>query len=190
MELLGKGRAGKEAAFRHLYARFQHTIVQNICKKGGSKDEGKELFQNTMVVFYECYIAGKFTAETQLEPYLWGIARNLWKKKRRNDFRAPILSECYEIPTFGSEQALESLEAAERYRADVLKLFSLVLGKESQRILKLAYFDSYCNEVIADRVGKQKDSIKTLKSRALGKLRAYLATNPASQRILYAPFAT
>jgi RNA polymerase sigma factor (sigma-70 family) len=188
LQLLKQGPQEKETAFQYLYAQFRNPILQAIKYRGGQGDDGIELFQNTMVVFYECLVNNKFTEKTALQPYIWGIANNLWKRKRGYDARTPLFDQKEDFPDDVITQHIIEIEEDEIYKERVLQLFQRALGKESQKILQLAYFDMYCNDVIAERLGKKPNSIKTLKCQALSTLRNYLKVHPEYMEIFYLPF--
>ena len=189
LELFSQGAVEKEQAFRYLYARFQAPIVRAVQGRGGRGDAGEELFQQTMVAFYESFSAGNFRKEMPLEPYIWGIVNHLWRKNCGYEAKVPLIPDGFDLVSENHSDASFPREEAQAFRSDVLQLFALVLGPESQRILQFAFFESYSNDVIASRLGKKESSVKTIKSRAIAKLRAYVEAHPSSRRLLYSPFS-
>lgn len=189
LELLNQGDIGKEKAFAMLYARFQQPILAFVFRRGGGQEAGKDLFQQTMVAFFESYSSGNFKPEMSLEPYIWGIVNNLYRKQRGRDARMPLLLDDLDVNTQSVKPSSFPNEDAIIFRNEIAQLFSKVLGTESQRILLFSFFESYSNDVIASRLGKKESSVKTIKSRAIAKLKDYVAQHPACQRLFYSPFA-
>jgi RNA polymerase sigma factor (sigma-70 family) len=82
-------------AIELLYENFLNTIVDFVIFTGGNKEDGADIFQESIMVLIEQVRSGKFRGESNLKTFLLKIARNLWmmelrtierRKKREEDF--------------------------------------------------------------------------------------------------------
>ena len=52
---------------------------------GGNQVDAEDIFQDSLLIFYEKTIAGTLHIEASPEAYIMGIAKHLWiKQKRKN----------------------------------------------------------------------------------------------------------
>ncbi|HZY40018.1 MAG TPA: sigma-70 family RNA polymerase sigma factor [Mucilaginibacter sp.] len=73
--------AEREQAFIALYKKAFPAVAKYVSKMGGSLDEAKDVFQDSLVIFYEKSVQGAIAVHTNEQAYLSGIAKHLWAKK-------------------------------------------------------------------------------------------------------------
>jgi DNA-directed RNA polymerase specialized sigma24 family protein len=81
----------REQAFEHLYEEVFPVVAGFVSKQGGSFQDAKDIFQDALVIFYEKSISGTLTVHLCDEAYLVGIAKHLWIRKFKSDFRLSSL---------------------------------------------------------------------------------------------------
>lgn len=130
-------------------------------KKGGNLEEAKEIFQESMVTYYEKLTITGFNPEKTDEAYLMGIAKNKWLKyhsKRR----------LYE--------GLNRIDIAEEKTPEPLTqklLFHLKqTGEKCMDLLQAFYYEKLTMAQLADRFGyKSERSATVQKYKCLEKAR-------------------
>ena len=60
-------------------------LKRYVLKNSGDKDDAKDVFQNTLIVFYKKVLIENFELSSKISTYLFSIAKNLWLKKLRDE---------------------------------------------------------------------------------------------------------
>src|ERR1700676_1001531 len=95
----------REEFFIQLYKKAFPVVAKYISRMGGSFDEAKDIFQDTLVIYYEKRIAAKLSLNTSDTAYLVGIAKHLWVKRyHENNTNMPL--DDIDIAIDEDEQAL------------------------------------------------------------------------------------
>lgn len=84
-----KARNGEEALWVDLYKKVFPKIQHLICTNSGSRDQAKDLLQDSLITLYEKIRDGKLVQLTcQPETYLYSVVRNKWleHRKRQGNF--------------------------------------------------------------------------------------------------------
>lgn len=70
-------KKGNSKVFENLYRHF--PIIRNhILKNNGTEEDAKDIFQNTLIVFYKKAISPQFELTSKISTYLFSVAKNLW----------------------------------------------------------------------------------------------------------------
>ncbi len=74
----------EDAILKYLYNNHYPKIRKYVISKGGNNAEAKDIFQDSIIVFYQKVKAKKFRQEAKISTYLITLARNMWinRKKR------------------------------------------------------------------------------------------------------------
>jgi DNA-directed RNA polymerase specialized sigma24 family protein len=120
----------REAFFMALYQKAFPTVARYIARMGGSLEEAQDIFQDTLVIYYEKVTAAQAEVAVNEKAYLFGIAKKLWlqhfkvgsKNEPLNDFDMETMPD--EQPATG--KILQYLETA---------------GKKCMELLKAYYYD-------------------------------------------------
>ncbi|WP_442588073.1 RNA polymerase sigma factor [Pedobacter sp. AW31-3R] len=124
-------RAGlREAFFIALYKKAFPGVARHIARMGGSFEEAQDIFQDTLVIYYEKVSSGPAETILHEQAYLLGIAKKLWLQRYKasiqnqplDDFDIEVMPE--EGPVTG--KILHYLETA---------------GKKCMELLKAYYYD-------------------------------------------------
>jgi len=68
----------RNKALKIVYQANSNLICSYILKNRGSIDEAKDVFQETMIAFYENVRDNKFKGESTIATYLYSIAKFKW----------------------------------------------------------------------------------------------------------------
>lgn len=77
----------REQTFEQLYEQAFPLVAAYVSRLGGSFDDARDIFQDSLVLFYEKATGENFQLRSSAEAYVLGIAKHLWAKKFRQDRR-------------------------------------------------------------------------------------------------------
>lgn len=75
----------REERMLSIYERCFPSIARFVNQHGGTLEDAKDIFQDTLVAYYEGVVSQRIAIETSEEAYLTGIAKNLWFKRFRQE---------------------------------------------------------------------------------------------------------
>jgi RNA polymerase sigma factor (sigma-70 family) len=83
-EIIQLLRSGKnKTAFEKIYAHFP-SIKKLIITHGGTEEEAKDIFQESVIIFYEKATQSDFVLSSSIATFLYAICDRLWLKKLRD----------------------------------------------------------------------------------------------------------
>lgn len=177
VEILGMLRSSKSGArskaFTYLYDTVYSFILGFVLKNGGSSTDAEDLFQDSLIAFYEKSIAADFKLEGSAKNYIHGIARNLWYKK----FRKPKIEfSAAEIPDY--KHPIDDEENVEEEKLQQLKVVFAQLSSGCQSILTCYYYEKKSMKEIADLLDLASEGVaKNKKARCLKKMKDIFQTS-------------
>jgi RNA polymerase sigma factor (sigma-70 family) len=161
-------RAGhNEAALRELYKAFP-AVSHFIRKNGGNQEDARDMFQESLLIFYRNVQQKDFTLTSSLNTYLFSIVKYLWKdelkkKNRTVPFELHAQDMIPNIAASGQEELKISLMG---------KVLGQ-LGEKCSEILRLFYYEKKAMEEIAALLQyKNVDTAKTQKYKCMERAKA------------------
>jgi DNA-directed RNA polymerase specialized sigma24 family protein len=160
----------REAFFLALYKKAFSPVARYVARMGGSLEEAQDIFQDTLVIYYEKVALAQAEIIVNEKAYLLGIAKKLWlqhykagcKNEPLNDRDAEIISD--EQPAAG--KILHYLQTA---------------GKKCMELLKACYYDNLpVSDVTALFGYTSKHSATVAKYKCLEKVRETVKQNSLS----------
>jgi DNA-directed RNA polymerase specialized sigma24 family protein len=120
----------RQAFFIGLYKKAFPTVARYIAQMGGSLEEAQDIFQDTLVIYYEKFTEAQAETIVNEKAYILGIAKNLWlqhfkassKNQPLNDFDIEVVPD----EQLAAGKILHYLETA---------------GKKCMELLKACYYD-------------------------------------------------
>ncbi len=174
--ILNEIRKNNEVALRELYKTHYPMIFNLICSNNGTEQEAKDVYQETIIAFYERAQEPNFVLTCKIKTYLYAVARRLWLKrlweKKRFD------GKIEEKETFhGIED--EIIDFEEREAAfSVMKEALDGLGEPCRSILEDFYIRDLNMEEIRLKFGyTNADNAKNQKYKCLQRLKKIFFTN-------------
>jgi DNA-directed RNA polymerase specialized sigma24 family protein len=133
--------AEREQLFVTLYKKAFPAVAKYISKMGGSFDEAKDVFQDSLVIYYEKLVSASILLHTNEQAYLLGIAKHLWAKKFREDMHYTTLD------TYKDDLDFIEREESQPSPAKLLNYLETA-GQKCMEILKAFYYDNlHVNEI-------------------------------------------
>ncbi|UOQ73103.1 RNA polymerase sigma factor [Hymenobacter cellulosilyticus] len=138
-------RTNREQTLTQIYQRTFPLVRRHVQQHGGSAQDAKDVFQDTLVIFYEKAVADSFVLSSSVSTYLVGISRNLWRRELSRRGQLP-LTDLSEEHTQVQEEAEPSAEGH-----DSLPVLDYVeqLGERCKSLLLAFYYFQQPLEQIA-----------------------------------------
>jgi len=167
-ELLSSLRNGDSKALKTIYRQHYQTIINMVTNNAGSLQEAKDIYQETLIVFYEKVKEEDFELNCQIKTFIYSVSRRLWLKQlqRKQRFTAPLTDTDEYIDLSWEEVG----DKEDQYDAMHTALESL--GEPCKSILKDFYLRNQSMEEITDKFGyTNTDNAKNQKYKCLKRLK-------------------
>jgi len=162
-------RNDDDRALSELYKIHYPMVAHFILSNSGSQDEAKDIFQETVLIFYEKIKDGSLTLTCQIKTYLYSVCRRLWLKKlaEKNRFSGVIDSENF----ISLETETELPEETEEKYA-VMERAMNMLGEPCRTLLEDFYIKASSMQDITEKFGyTNADNAKNQKYKCLMRLK-------------------
>jgi DNA-directed RNA polymerase specialized sigma24 family protein len=157
--------ADRKILLTELYENAFPLVAKFVANRGGSFEDAKDIFHDSLVIFYEKLAAAQLPTGIVEERYLVGIAKHLWLRKFRDD----------RLKT-GLDDIEKSISIPEDYfdKSDnrLLSLLELT-GRRCMELLRAFYYDSLAIPEITNIFGFSNDhSASVQKYKCIEKMRS------------------
>jgi RNA polymerase sigma factor (sigma-70 family) len=160
---------------------WQQIVVRYVEQHGGTTQDGKDVFQETMILFDRNIRAKAFDGRASLQTYFVGIAKWYWLGVQRKKNKFVELDTAEHIK--GEGQSAEFSVISEE-RKDLLDKAIAQLGERCQKILGLYKLDYSMKEAAEVLSLSSAELAKKHASECRKKLREYLEARPELLKIL------
>jgi RNA polymerase sigma factor (sigma-70 family) len=170
-EFLSGLRSGNTEILEALYRKYFGLVLKLIVNNSGSREEARDIYQDTLIVLVENARDPAFSLSCQLQTYIYSVAKRLWLKQlRRQDKRTLIreqFDEDVESATADTDRFLESEVAFTKMEKSLV-----ALGEPCSTLISDFYTKGLSMEVIAEKFGyTSADSAKNQKYKCLQRLK-------------------
>ncbi len=174
----------RDKALRHIYTANRERICSFIMSNSGSADEAKDIFQETVIAFYENVRDQKFKGESAISTYLYSIARFKWlnqlKKNKTRDFHHQ------ELETDEFDRSTLARMINEEEKAGILEVLTK-LGDVCKKILiESLYHNASMKEITAQGNFSSEQVVRNKKYKCLQKLKQLIVERPKLINVLKA----
>jgi len=164
---------GGTQALKNLYINNFHMVEVYILKNSGSKEDAKDIFQDSVIVLYKNLKNETFELNGKISSYLYSISRNIWLKKLRD---SKIITSTLE--DHGDSFVHDANILNEIVYSENQKMIGKILtqaGERCKELLKAFYYEKLSMKKIASTQGYSNEQIaKNQKVRCLKKIRSIL----------------
>ena len=159
LENIARGRDNE--ALSAVYKMSLPKIRKYILSNNGHEDEVKDIFQDTIVIFYRQVKTGKFREELDIDGFLYHVARNLYIKYVTRHTNRNGNTQVKETEDT-SENILQQLIGEEKQQV-IHRLFEN-LGTTCSNLLKLVIFQNLSMKEIAAEMGFSNEHVAKTKN--------------------------
>lgn len=164
---------GGRKALTAIYKDNYYMIENYILKNSGTKEDAKDIFQDSMVVLYKNMKKDSFRLFGKISTYIYSVARNLWLKKLRDNKILISSLEENDDSYISDSNIIIDLEYSESQRM-IGKLLNHA-GVKCKDLLRSFYYEKLSMKKIASTQGYSSEQIaKNQKVRCLKKIRSIL----------------
>ncbi len=153
----------RKELIKRWYISYFPKVASFIFKRGGTLEDAKDIFQESLLILYE-----KRNEEFNIneEAYLFGICKNLWFKHSNN-------SSKFQNETIDFEEKTDPSVDENR----LLKLLNSA-GRKCMKLLQCFYYDNKKIEIIREEFGfSSNHSTAVQKYKCLEKIRETVKQN-------------
>ncbi len=161
-------------AVRYLFDRYLPMVRLMVYKAGGTPDEARDIFQDSLIIIIEKIDQGDFVLTCKLKTYLFSVCKNLWLKlHEKKEAAANYLNrrlqedEFVEIPDDYDQEV---------YQRIILEVFE-TLEPRCQQILNL-YWQELSPKEISEKLGLTYGYVVKTKSESQQLLLARIKNHP------------
>ncbi len=180
IEGLLHGGKQEDSVLKYMYSAFYPQIRKFVLSKGGNSVEAKDIFQDSIIVFYQNVMAKKFEQKAQIKTYLFTLARNMWINRQKRAARIDTLDKLQNAVE--TDKTINNLLEAERNEF-VLELME-VLSEDCRKILTLSIFQKLPMKKISEIMGYQNEQVaRNKKSKCLKYLKNAIVKSASLTKI-------
>ncbi len=171
-----------ERELRNIYRLYREEFLHLVYRKFGCDfDEGKEIFQETVIILYENIMSGKLTVLTSdLKTYLFGIGKNKALEKVR---KRGLVVESMQVSEAHHNLSYDDPARDEEDEMNLERVVHALeqLGDPCKSILVQFYYHKKSMTRIAEMLEyKNGDSVKNMKYKCIQKLRSLFDKLPTN----------
>lgn len=160
-ELFDRICKGDESALEEVYKKYYRMMTKMILSNSGTEDEAKDVYQDSLVVFWQKATSGNLVLTSKISTYIYSICKNLWRKEL--DRKKRLAHEQKDTPVYMDDESEE--------RAQIIHQCIDQLGDTCKKVLMYYYFDRLSMQEIADKLGfANTNTAKTKKYKCKQKL--------------------
>ena len=168
-KILARIKENDRTVLDKLYVDFRDPFINYFKKYQIGEEEIKDIYQDTMIAFYQKGVQGKLSGMTSsIKTYVFGIGKHkaidfLRKKSKKKGNISFAKDEYEQISIENEELSIEQKKLNQHFTA---------LGESCQKMLRLFYYRGLSIQEIV-RIGNYKDAntVKSHKSRCVKQLR-------------------
>ncbi len=167
-------RQKDEQTLKAVYRQNYPIITNMVVNNGGSLAEGKDVYQEAVIILYEKLQDDSFELNCRIKTFLYSVSRNIWLKelKAKNRFSETI-ADNEEYLELNWE---EVNQVEDQYQAMNEALKSI--GEPCSTILKDFYINKSSMEIITEKFGyTNTDNAKNQKYKCLKRLKKLFFTH-------------
>ena len=150
----------------YVYLRSRSKIIRYVKKHGGNKEDGQDILQEAVTTFYTNVLNDKFRGESDIEGYIYGIARNIWLKSLRKTSKMKIVSD-ENLPL----TSVKEEDKSATYRNDLKKVLAQMDDLCRSVLIYSFYFNYSAEELKTQFDFKNEQVARNKKYKCLKKMR-------------------
>ncbi len=151
----------------------------------GNEDEAKDIYQDSVIVFYENVRDGKFKGESAISTYLYAVAKFKWLNQlKRKGMKASHHEQISQNREFEQSPLLALIDQEQK---DQIMGILKQLGLQCKRLLiDSIYHNKSMKEIVSESEFSSEQIARNKKYKCMQKLKALLLEKPELVKILKA----
>jgi DNA-directed RNA polymerase specialized sigma24 family protein len=155
----------RQRRIEQLYEDVFPIVARFVASRGGSFDDARDIFHDSLVILYEKVEENKFSPGTSEDRYLAGIAKHLWLRKFKEDINKIGLDDMERRITVPEDY----FDSSDNRLVALLELS----GKKCLKLLRAFFYDNLAIPDIKEMFGfSSVHSTSAQKFKCIEKVRA------------------
>ncbi len=165
-----------------MYARIFPKIKKLVFTGGGSPEDAKDLLHDTILIFFKYVREHKYEMNTEVDAFLYTVAKNRWINKAIKDKRLEISDQNFD-DAMVEPSHIGLLYSKERVSA--VRVILDKLGDRCKELLMMVYYDDKSMKEIGEQMGyTTTDAVKTKHYKCKQRMIAMVQDNQAYRELL------
>lgn len=173
--LLNAHPSGIDQIYSSSYGLIEHLVI----KMGGTKEDSKDIFQQSLMVIYQKAKSPTFQLTCSFQTFLYAVSKNLWRDQLKKKHRKEVTLD--EAVQSISESVVEESIHHQNRQSFYQEKFRL-LSEDCQRLLKM-YFDGLSMRDIATKMNTTEGYIRKKKHGCKKKLIDKMQADPLFEEL-------
>jgi len=128
-----------------IYAKHSKAIVKLVCQNSGTKDDAKDVIQESLIIIYQKAKQIDFNLTSNFSTFFYGVCRNVWwRTLKKNKYKISDIEG--EIHLVDDININKEIDEKERYQFYLKKLNELTDG--CRQILQLHFDGKKIKEIV------------------------------------------
>jgi len=181
--MIKENRMLRDKALKIIYQTNREKVCSYILSNSGDEDEAKDVYQESMIAFYENVCNERFKGDSAISTYIYSIARFKWLNQiKKRGIRVSHHMEAQDTEEFHESPLVKLLDKEQQERIhEVLA----TLGAQCKKILiESIYHNSSIKEIAANEGYSSEQIVRNKKYKCLKKLKELIAAKPSLVAIL------
>lgn len=166
--IIAKVAAKDSSAFQYLYKEYFGMICHFITNNSGNEADAEDVFQDTLVLFYEKTLAADFQLHCSVKTFLYAISRNIWLKRLRNKQLNLAISD---NEPFTDVETDEEADLHNGYLAKATQALAALGDKCRELLIHFFYYKKNMVQIAAEMNYANADTAKNQKYKCLQQLK-------------------
>ncbi len=172
----------REKALRIIYQANKEKVCSYIRSNSGREEEAKDVFQETIIAFYENVLNNKFNGDSAISTYLYSIARFKWLNQiKKNNIRMAHNTK-YEQEEF-YESPLATIIDDEK-KTHIIEVLGSIGAQCKKLLIDSIYHNKSMKEIAEQSDFSSEQIVRNKKYKCLKKLKELIAEKPQLIQIL------
>ena len=183
ISLLKGNKTERNKALEAIYRANRDRICAYVVANSGTEAEATDLFQESMIAFYENVKKGTFKGDSAISTYLYSIAKYKWLNQlKKNQVRSGHHAEA---ASDQSETKGHLLTLMDEERKDLIQEIIGLLGFDCKYILiESIYHNTPMKEIASEGKFTNEQIVRNKKYKCLKKLRDLMVARPGLLKII------
>ncbi len=170
-------RSNDSRVLSQLYRTVYPKVRAHVLNNSGLEEQAKDIFQEAFIACWRNVKEGKVNSDSNMEAYLFTVARNKWTDHLRSAYTRNRVSTDSLAPLQLSEEQPGDPSIADP-RLERMRVAFGKLGDTCKQLLTLFYFERKSMNEISETVGIAPASARNQKYRCMEKLRVQTLESP------------
>lgn len=164
---------------KRIYSESLPEVIKYVKRNSGTEDDGKDVFQEGVIVIFRKASAGDLELTTSFHNFLFTICKRIWLKKLRKTTGKEVPFD--QVLEYSDEDDLdEAILKSQKW--ELFNKRFMDLSEECRQVLKML-FNKVSGKEIAEKMGYTEDYAKRKKYKCKQSLADLIKSDPNYQQL-------